>query len=373
MKYFLYFIISLTISCNGKTENADKGYFSNVELSLDTVRIDPGDEVIFLKYGLTSSGISTDSKYLYNFNEYDLTLEKINLEELRLEDKFLFEREGPNGIGPGMAIMKVLNEHQISLTGMYHSSLFSLNGRKLMTVYYENFSLANWHSGGDLLKGDKVIMDPSAKRIYGLIQDYDGKNFKLGILYLDKYETSRLNLKSFERASDYRFRYYLGKGSIINEAPRMGIEKFGTKVILSNETTCDLMWYDTEMDSLFIKSYSSQLTANKKEKIYKLEHATPEEFEIERAKYREEINFMHPFYDSENKIYYRFSYQLKKGKTEVYLTAYDNDLNMIGETFVPQLNKKPAKHFVKDSKIWIYENIDDEMVFVRLGINNKGS
>ena len=56
----------------------------------------------------------------------------------------------------------------------------------------------------------------------------------------------------------------------------------------------------------------------------------------------------------------------EEAKAKVYLTVFDKDLNQIGETSIPQLIKKPAKHFAKDGKIWIYENINDEMRFVVL-------
>ena len=57
-----------------------------------------------------------------------------------------------------------------------------------------------------------------------------------------------------------------------------------------------------------------------------------------------------------------------RGKTEgFFLTAFDEELNQIGETLVPQLTKKPERHFAKD-----WEDLDfmnkwnDEMGFVRL-------
>ncbi|GEO23809.1 hypothetical protein CQA01_43430 [Cyclobacterium qasimii] len=75
---------------------------------------------------------------------------------------------------------------------------------------------------------------------------------------------------------------------------------------------------------------------------------------------------MPPFWDEKNKVFYRFSFEENEKKTKVYLTAYDGELNQIGESLVPQLIKKPAKHFAKDGQIWIYENINDEMGFVRL-------
>ncbi|HSI74267.1 MAG TPA: hypothetical protein VK957_00160 [Lunatimonas sp.] len=43
---------------------------------------------------------------------------------------------------------------------------------------------------------------------------------------------------------------------------------------------------------------------------------------------------------------------------------------MLGETLVPQLTKKPGKHFAKNGKIWIHENMEDEMGFIRLGMSD---
>lgn len=192
------------------------------------------------------------------------------------------------------------------------------------------------------------------------------------MFYLNEFEMFRKKLITFEKTADYSFTYYLGKGSVINEPIQVGIDKFGTKVILSNEITNELMWYDTEKDTLFMKSYNSQLTAAHKEKRYKREHETPEQFEAEYARYKEEINFMAPFWDREGQRFYRFSYQNKGDKITVYLTAYDKELNQIAETVVPELSQKPAKHFAKDGKIWIYQNMDDEMGFIRLTVHQHG-
>ncbi|WP_245189666.1 DUF4221 family protein [Lunatimonas salinarum] len=370
MRYLFYLIFGVLISCKESIVKDSSDYFSNLQFSVDTVIIDPVDEIIFLKHQLLNSDMGTDGTYFYNFNVDDHTLEKVNLDELRLEEKFPFEKEGPNGTGPGIGIMGVIDESHVSITGMYHSSLFSMEGEKLMTVYYENFSLADWHSGGDLLMGSSVLLDPDSKRLYGLIQEYEDKKFVLRVLHLEEYETSRVKLKSFDKMPEYSFMYYIGK-STIHQTPKVGIEKFGKKVILSNEITSALMWYDTEVDSLFMKSYTSQLTANQKEKEYRKVYETPEEYRVEYARYKQEINFMPPFWDRDGQLFLRFSYIENESRTDVFLTAYDAELNQLGETFVPQLTKRPAKHFAKDGKIWIYENMNDEMGFVRLKIQRE--
>ncbi|WP_373522147.1 DUF4221 family protein [Aquiflexum sp.] len=372
MRYLFYLILVMLISCQENNVKNSSGYFSNPQFSLDTVLIDSGDEIIFLQYQLLNSDLNENGKHLYNFNENDVAIEKINLDELSLEKKLPFEREGPNGIGTNAAVMKIHSGDQITITGMFHTSLFSLDGKKLNTVYYENFSLGGHPMEGGEQLGSKVILDTNTDRLYGLIYRYEDNNYVLGILNLKDYEVSKIKLKSFEKIPDYTFKYtYIGKATVhMTEGPKVGIERFGNKVILSNEIISTLMWYDTEMDSLFIKTYNSQLTANQKEKEYKKNHETSEAFQIEYRKYRGEINFLPLFWDKKNQVFYRFSYEENEEKTKVYLTAYDRELNQLGESLVPQLIKKPAKHFAKDGKIWIYENINDEMGFVVLTISD---
>ena len=128
------------------------------------------------------------------------------------------------------------------------------------------------------------------------------------------------------------------------------------------------MWYDTELDSMFLKSYTSKLVPSHKEKEYKKEFASKEEYDAEFSKFSKEINFMPPFWDLENQLFYRFSYQVIAGKANVYLTALDKDLNQRGETELPQLIQRPFRYFFKDGKIWFYENMDDELAFVKLSI-----
>lgn len=371
MRFLTFLCLTLLISCKGENFRNGGDHFSGMTFSVDTVIIDPGDEVIFLKYRLSNTDISKDGKYLFNFNENDHTIEQINLDELRLETKLPFEKEGPNGTGPS-GIMRVHDANHITIAGYGKIGLFSLDGKKLKTIHLENFSLdgASTHSGEYLGSG---VLDTLSNRLYGIIHSYDDGSYAFGILNLGDFEVIKRDLKSFEKMPDFDMIYNSG-GIHITYKERTYLEKFGTKVILSNSITNTLMWYDSEMDSLFLKSYNSQLTANQKEKVYKREHGTIGEFDAEQSRLKQEINFLPPFWDEKTQLFYRFSYQEvpttdatdEEIKSNVYLTALDKDLNQIGETHVPQLTRAPGKHFAKDGKIWIYQNMEDEMGFVRL-------
>lgn len=371
MRYLFCLGIIWIISCSDKNQNDGLGYFKKKIFLIDTFVVDATGEIIFLKYQLFGSDKSKDDKYLFNFNLDDHTLEKINLDQLKLEEKLRFEKEGPNGTGHTVGKIKIHSENRIMINGMNYSSLFSLKGERLLKIYFENFSLGGHPmEGGEELRFSREL-DTKTNRLYGIILRHKDKSFALGILHLNEYEITKMELSTFQKLPHYTFTNILPGGSMLNKSPEIEIEKFGSKIILSNQITNALMWYDTEMDSLFLRSYSSQLTANCKLKDYQLQHESDESFDAEYNRFLQEINFLAPFWDEKNQIFYRFSYKLipiedninTELKWKVFLTALDKDLNLIGEISVPQLTKVPAKHFAKDGKIWIFENINDELAF----------
>ena len=44
-------------------------------------------------------------------------------------------------------------------------------------------------------------------------------------------------------------------------------------------------------------------------------------------------------------------------------------MEMLAESIVPELKNIPQTYFVKDGAVWIFENMEDELGFVRLSID----
>ncbi|MEX2513385.1 MAG: DUF4221 family protein [Cyclobacteriaceae bacterium] len=98
-------------------------------------------------------------------------------------------------------------------------------------------------------------------------------------------------------------------------------------------------------------------------------------------KFDEAIKFMDPKWDPVSQRYIRLSYRTKFGEelnergiaeitgAAVFLTVLDKDLNIVKETFLDRYQKRPPPHFFIDHKIWLSENIKDELGFVRITID----
>jgi len=371
----LFVVLSLLMlmACGSNKEEVATDY-NTVSFSLDTVMVNPGQEILFLRGGIDISDLSEDKRYLFNFNMDDHTIEKINLDDLVLEEKFQFEKEGPNGTGQFLSGIQLYND-QVFLSGYNSLGLFDLSGEKS-----KNYGLKEVKFQGDSLKADesfswKMILDQEGKHLYGTIGSYAGKNYSFGKIDIEKWILKKFPIKTFDKMADYSFLLQ----SMMRIMPAMDFIECDGKLIFSNSVTSELSWFDLKQDSLYSKTYQSKLTADSKKGKYRNEVETPEELEKEEKAMRQEINFMTPFWDEVNKRFYRFSYEEldmevdlengEKTKSKVYLTILDKDLNFLGESPVPLLNHKPEKHFAKDGIIWMFVNMEDEMGFMRLSID----
>lgn len=382
MKKLIFILVFLSFSCSKKTDTNKLGYFTGTHISIDTLVIDSNNEIIYTTKKITGSDISFERNYLFNFNAFDHTLEQINLDKLKLEKKLPFEKEGPNGTGYFVDYINITEDNYVLVKGINKTELFNLNGEKLRTIEYENYSLG-WDKGGEV-HIPSPLLDTYFDRLFVLINKELEKSYALGILDTESNEINSISLNSYQGFEYYTFSVTVSKATI-NTPQKIYLSLFDRKLMLSNQVDNGILLYDIEENRIYTKFNHSQLHNDKKEKDYQFEHESFESKDAEYSKFLQEINFLHPFWDEINQIFFRFSYEeLESGnkdddhvKIKTYLTALDKDFNLLGEMYLPELNKLPLegtytqfpKHFAKDGNIWIYENINDEMGFVVLTIS----
>jgi hypothetical protein len=383
MKNLLILIsIVLFFSCeSNKEKQAD---FSQMTFSLDTVMVDSKDEILYLNAYLTQSSVSQDLKFLYNFNQQEFSLEKINLDRLELEGKIKLEKEGPNGVGDYVSNLNLLGQDSFLVQGF--SSFFILDsaGKILKKMEYEGFEEGSLSSGEFMMRLFSIPSEPNIH--YGYSVDWESNEYAFNKVEIENNKNTRFEMPEFDKLKEYRIELIMNGMPAGGAGPSLFISTSEDKVILSNEIANEFYVLANGEPTLKYISLQSSLTPNRKKenKVNQVEsvEALSEHFK----RLAEDITFSKPFWDTENRIFYRFSYlkkflekekegdqtlDLPESNDEVYLTILDENLQIIGESKVPELKRAPSTHFVKDGKIWIFENIDDEMAFVRLSINSQ--
>lgn len=144
----------------------------------------------------------------------------------------------------------------------------------------------------------------------------------------------------------------------------------------------ELYIYDPASRTLAEKSWDGPLVG--KQRTYmgpkSVEGESPQQYD-EMRKVEEDFTFMSFLWDAQHERYYRFAYKKTFGEEKeewgfykatgmkLYLSVFDKDLQLLVESLVPVSLASLSKAFVKDGKIWIYQNMEDELGFVRLKVS----
>lgn len=347
-------------------------------ISIDTVMIDPGDQLIF-PYIISSRSFFTENKrFLFNFNDFDHSIEKIDLDKLELTDKYPFEKEGPNGTGEYVDYLVPLDSGKLLVQTSNRAGIFDYNGNKLG-------EFDPLLEGTSLMHVDRKVFQPVSAvggRIYGRIVDHAANTSDLGYYNPALEEFSTLPLAEAYRHADFNLVHINGNARRTS-APSFIMHTYNeNKMVMGSTVSSSLFILDPETRQLAKKEYNLSLTANEKKGVYSLETEDEAAFQRLYVKLNEEVTFGPLLWDSRSERYYRFFYELtfpsehppgrfpKAVSSAIYLLVLDKELNLINEMPIPQLKYSPYFSFAKDGRIWIFENVEDEMGFVRIAISD---
>lgn len=366
-------LLSLTLifSCGGNSsENPDSGnVLENFSFTVDTVVVDSGEEIINLVSGMRLADFSSDKKKLYLFNDVDQSLVVVDMEKLNLVDKIQFELEGPNGTGQYLNKIQILSGNRMLISSFQRNAIFNFQGIQEESIRLVAENIGNLSKDDDLESLYGLMLSKDEKKLFSL----PGKSFEGGRDFLTADFPSQkgkmINIPAMDIASNLRVVFKI-MGRMTGSVQEVFAQEFNGKIIISNSASSDIYRYDISLDSLELKTYQHRNVPNRKEVIVRSEVITIEDFIAEVTKINEQIGFERFFEDPKTKRYYRFAkMNLPKPtsdaviKADVFLLAYDEDFNLIGETKVDELTSAPGINLVKDGKFWSYVNVNDELGF----------
>lgn len=337
--------------------------------------IDPGDQLIY-PYVIASRSFFTDNnRYLFNFNDFDHTLEKIDLDKLELVDKYPFEKEGPNGTGEYVDYLVSVDPEKLLIQTSSQAGIFNLEGKKI-----RDFDLLL--EGTSLMDFDRKVFQPfmtQKELIFGQVSNNSSNTYEVGFYDRTLEEFSTIPLAEAFRHGDFNL-VHINGNSRRSYAPYVTMQPHFSqnKMVFGSSVSSTLYFFDPQTRQLAKKECNVSLTANEKKGVYRLETEDETVFQRSYVALWEEVTFGPILWDAETERYFRFYYELsyvgehpsgrfpKPVSTSVYLMILDKELNLFNEFSIPQLTNLPYFSFAKDGKIWIFENIEDELGFVRM-------
>ena len=384
MKNYILLLLSVLLFACGGNETETKTDFSNITFTMDTVIVDPGEEIINLRGGLWSSTINSDNSKLYRWDYQDFTLDIIDLDELVLERKVPFDKEGPNGVGSNVNWMGLPDDNEILLANFQGMGIFDLNGNKLSDLKLEKDKF----EGDSLLEGEifqrKSFPVAGGSVVYGLlVNPWMTPKGSLSKVDFESKTIKKIELPGEDKLPDYVVNGNTENISAIITSEKT-VQKFGDKLVLSSTGYTDLYILDLKNDSVYHVDYSPRLSAKAKKGSYPSEVKSMERLKEVVQDIYAEINFQPLIWDEKNKRFYRFSFETSpmdntdwplfqpaelKPLSKLFLSILDEDFNLLGESDVSHLGSVPIYAFAKDGKISYYVNVEDELGFVRMSFN----
>ncbi len=346
-------------------------------ISIDTVMIDSKGEFLYLNAELRQSTLSSDKRFLYNFNERESSIEQINLDELCLDELLIFDRDGPNGIGSLISNIQLVGEDRMLIWSLRGAGIFGLQGSRLSSVELspvEDVFSNGYHYSLRTFK-------ENFNNIFGSTINWDSHSYFFWKLNPENGQLKNYNLSEFDKVKSFVLQQMDGARVVRGNLPGVFLSDDSDKLFLSNEVSNDIYIYDPKLDSLIHYALPHNSIPQIKVNVTFPKAESQEEMNKLLTDFKEDINFSKLNWDQEAKLFYRFSYKEKftrsmdiggspvPSSSEVFLSVWDSELNLLSEQQVQGLTETPKTHFVKDGKIWVFVNVEDEMGFLRLSLD----
>ncbi|HSI74938.1 MAG TPA: DUF4221 family protein [Lunatimonas sp.] len=369
------FLLSVIFSC-GKLQ--DTGNIEIISYSVDSVVIDSKGHIFDLRYLLHVSDYCQEDGFLYNYSAFDHSIEMIDLGRLELVEKFPLQKEGPDGTGSGVFNLTSKGNGNLFLASEIGAAIFTLEGKLLKKFDWKKISRA---AGG--ITDEEYVLQQVANPYFEYLAFALVIDQLTNRIILKKLNTTDGIISSYEIDPEGNYRKYT-LGDLTTSYrwyPKVFIASQQDKIIVSHEFSNDFYVSSPESEDLQQVIYASIHTPST------VTIATEGDFNNsidDRRKalqsYREQVSFGPFVWDPQNKRYYRLSSSSTFGEekqerrllnetinVDVYLSVFDQEFNLISEMSLPELNNQSsAKYFVRDGMLWVFENRDDEMGFVRV-------
>ena len=373
-RLLLIFSLALFFSCGEAVDSKvpnDRNILENFSYSIDTVVVDPGDEIINLKHlGSTYTSLSSNKNQFYFFDRSRFMLHEIDLASLKLVNNYPFEEEGPDGTGRLVYYFKSLSNGNFWVQDLSGSVIFfSKTGKKIGNLNIdEKELLKNYPFGLNLV--NQLHIDLERRKLYSLPIYLNVKEVLFAVLDSLGQNGKIMELQELQEINKYKITFNDGNRGGHSLGEFRFLQVLNGEILISSTFTNAIYRYDPDRDSLVFQEFQHVLTPLKKDVTVKNEVNTQMEFQVESDKLHTQINYYDFYWDDNSQLYYRFA---SKGlptvnidspkKYEHFLFVYDKELTLKGETRLNNLENIPRDAFFKDGKLWSYVNIDDELGF----------
>ncbi|WP_074225952.1 DUF4221 family protein [Algoriphagus halophilus] len=249
------------------------------------------------------------------------------------------------------------------------TAIHNLQGKLLsnLSIVTDDFEELNRIDEFTLL--NEIHFDPNSGILYSLPGNYTSGIRELAIINSTTNKGNLIRLPEMEKAGNFRVFFNTENAKSI-EMEEYSLSIIDDKIYITCTIGSGVYRYDPTTNELEYFEFNHQLIPNEKTGEIINEVYSEKEFNAEYRKIRSQVSFLKLIWDNETSRFYRLAYkgvlgdqQIEPISYEVFLLAYSENMELIGEALIPDFNQVPESYFFKDGQLWSYVNVRDELGF----------
>jgi hypothetical protein len=373
MKKLLPILFLIAFASCGEKGNSEKSksdnILENLTYSIDTVVVDSGEELLVL--GNESIGywsLSSDLSRMFIFSEKGNAIQEVDLDNLSVIGQYPFEKEGPDGTGDRVMGIQELDNHQFAFSTYFATYVFDRSGKKIKDYKLKSKEIEGIDLDDDFMLNNNAKIYGAGKNLYAIRQSsIESQIIKVD---LNEMKADTLSLPKLSKTNQFAT-MLLTPGAMRFFSLSIHMQYLRGQVLIYSPVTNTIYVFDPKTNLIEEKSFAHKLIPLEKEwGDYPSEANSLEEFNAIMAEVNAQIHFGRFFWDDTRKIYFRLSQKGKgiaspgqKLNYETFIHAYDENLELVGESKLDELQDKLYDQFFKDGKLYSYVNVEDELGF----------
>lgn len=370
----LVFTIVLVFSCGSKTDQ--KADFSQMTFSLDTVIVDSKGGIIMGATNLFLSDFDRNLSTLYHYSNTTAEVEVIDLGNLSIKERIKVETDGPNGVGSNVHRLYFLSDSLFVFDNYFGLTYLEKTSKNIKRIKYREFEFfIELQEKADRFTNNFCFLNSGSKFISPVNSRENDFKF-LALVDLESDQMEKIEIEGLKAINDFNVTLNSGNSQRSISQP-VNMLKVHDMIYISNTANNNIFTYNIQTKELKKLTIKADKLSAGKSGIYKNETDDYDEFAEIFRRMAFEIEYNELIRNPSNGNFYRFSKQKIREKTDdipskynIHLVVYDKDFVLLGEALIPGMNDIPQVYFWKNNRIWLHENVEDELGFVRLSINN---
>ncbi|MCH7410658.1 DUF4221 domain-containing protein [Belliella sp. DSM 111904] len=344
---------------------------------MDTIKIESKGRNLDLTRLMNISDLNSDRKSIFSYNEFDHSIDQIDLENQVILNNYPFEKDGPNGTGEHFYEFNALKGERFFVQSFEKSAIYDISGRLIQKVDWRNSKDSNGEKYAEFPRR-QILVELENLLAFGLSYDDENREVNLDVLSMKDNIVNRLFLNSKKSYSDLILAI---DNTTLFIDPEVYLSWQDSTIIVSYEFSNEIILFDPKSNDLRFVDYNPTLTPKSVKPINVNSINSKEQLQKEFQHYLEQVKYYPPVWDDMGKQYYRLSTKriFFEGKDEkslvpetqkikVFLSIFDSSFNLTKELEIKEFLYSNEKYFAKDGKLWVFHNFSDELGFIIINI-----